>query len=140
MRKDGSITYYTILARWVNSNDKKWFLHNDVITCIHWNPKTKKYFDPYHEKESYLGKDYKSNRDDPSCSGYLWQNYGDNGVTNLPAVERWLKVLLPYYQWRLDIELKGERSSSSEQKEYKRKMECEFKIVKITKTQKTEFV
>ena len=145
MRKDGSITYYTIVAKYINRDEhdayyQKWFQHIDATTCIDWNPETKRYRDSYNEKTSYLGQYFKSNRDNPNCGGYVWQNYGPYGVTNLPAAEKWLNILLPYHQWALDKSSKENGRKTREQKVYKKKMECEFRIVKITKTQKTEFV
>jgi len=134
MRRDGSIVYYTILAKYIDSRSH-WFVHVDAEDSLNWNSNTKESFG-WHDPARLQ---YTNRHDDPTVSGFVWQRYGFYGVTNLKAAIRWFENVVPYHKWRVEKASKREGTKYLQRK-YIRKYTCEFKIVRIRQTKKTEFI
>lgn len=131
MRKDGKLVFYAIQAKYCERDSdsesyNRWFVHTDCIESFNWIPESP------HVKYDYSI----SSHDDPTAGGHAWQVYGEFGVTNLKAAEKWLKKVQIYHEYRHKKSADKERTYR--RKEYLKKYACIFRIVRITKTQYTE--
>jgi len=120
MNQDGQVIYYAIQGKYINQKRtsehyRGWFFHAD--SDVNW----------FVNGELVLPK---NKNDDPTACGNMWQHYGYFGVTNKKAAIRWLNKTIKHHEKML---LKN-HPKIKDQEKYK----CKWRIVKITKTQKTE--
>jgi len=142
MRVDGDIVYFQLQAKYekqeIHKQYRGWFVHNDCEGSFHWDLRSKKllsitdFFNKYPKFNGCPGTS-------PTANGYLWQKYGIHGVTTLKAAKHWLKKAKGYHAWRLTQ--RGYHSMNDFEplsKKEQDKARCEFRIVRVTKSQKTE--